>query len=134
MEKRRISRKARRSGFDEAFKRKIVQEYHQGGETLKAIGMRHGISRSTVAKWLNTEEQQRQQLLTLAAMEAENTGAADAGNTTGEAPDAGGLKALQQELRLAQIKLACLETLIDITERDLGIDIRKKAGTRSSAA
>lgn len=129
MEKRRISRKARRSVFDEAFKRKIVQEYHQGRETLKAIGMRHGISRSTVAKWLNTEEQQRQQLLTLAAMEAENTGAADAGKE----PDAGELKALQEELRLARIKLACLETLIDLTERDLGIDIRKKAGTRSSA-
>ena len=126
-------RKPRRAGFDEAFKRKVVQEYYQGRETLKAIAMRNGISRTAVAKWIDSDEQERQELLTLGAMEAENTGIAGAGGETGKEPDAGELKVLREELRLAKIKLACLETLIDISERDLGIDIRKKAGTRSSA-
>ncbi len=133
MEKRRISRKARRSVFDEVFKRKIVQEYQQGRETLKAIAMRNGINRSTVSNWLDSDARERAQLLTLGAMEAESTGSAESGKSAGEVPDASDLKAVQVELRVARIKLACLETLIDLTEKDLGIDIRKKAGTRSSA-
>jgi transposase-like protein len=133
MDKIRRSRIGRPSKFDEVFKRKVVLDYHHGRETLRAVALRYQVSRTTISTWIDAYEQERQQLLTLGVMEAENTGAADAGDHTGKAPDAGEFKALQEELRLARIKLACLETLIDITERDLGIDIRKKAGTRSSA-
>lgn len=133
MEKIRKASRGRRSAFSEAFKHKVILEYHNSRDTLEAVAQRHNIGRTTLVYWMKHYEQERQRLLTLGAMEAESTGAADAGNSTAKEPDAGELKVLQEELRLAKIKLACLETLIDITEQDLGIDIRKKAGTRSSA-
>lgn len=133
MEKIRRKNRGRRPRFDEVIKRKAVLEYHHGCETLEAVALRYEVSRKTISVWIGAYEQERQQLLTLGAMEAENTGSANPGADTGKEPDANELKVVQEELRLAMIKLACLETLIDIAERDLGIDIRKKAGTRSSA-
>ncbi len=133
MEKISRKKRGRRSRFDAAFKRKVVLEYHHGYDTLESVASRYEVSRKTISSWIGAYEQERQQLLTLGAMETENTGPASPGADTVNGPDASGLETMQEELRLAKIKLACLETLIDIAERDLGIDIRKKAGTRSSA-
>lgn len=97
------------------------------------MGSKYGVSHTTIHSWIVAYEKQQEQLVTLAAMEAENTGVTEPANDSSQAPSASEVKALQKELHLARVKLACLETLIDITERDLGIDIRKNAGTRSSA-
>lgn len=39
---------------------------------------------------------------------------------------------LEEELRLAKLKIICLETMIDVAEETLQIEIRKKAGTKPS--
>lgn len=39
-------------------------------------------------------------------------------------------KNLEQELANANLKIAALEIMIEIAEKDLGIDIRKKRGTK----
>lgn len=134
MEKIRKGRRGRPSKFDDAFRRKVVLEFHHGRETLDAIARRYEVGRTTIAFWISQYEQEQQRLLTLGSMGADNTGSTsvNADKEKNKAPAASELKALQEELHLAKVKLACLETLIDLTERDLGIDIRKKAGTRSS--
>ena len=40
------------------------------------------------------------------------------------------IKKLEEELRLEQFRTKALSTMIDIAERELKIDIRKKAGAR----
>jgi len=40
------------------------------------------------------------------------------------------IKNLEQELANANLKIAALEIMIEIAEKDLGIDIRKKRGTK----
>ena len=40
------------------------------------------------------------------------------------------VKKLEQELANANLKIAALEIMIEIAEKDLGIDIRKKRGTK----
>ena len=40
------------------------------------------------------------------------------------------VKELQKQLRDANLKIAALEIMIELTEKDLGIDIRKKGGTK----
>lgn len=40
------------------------------------------------------------------------------------------VKNLEQELANANLKIAALEIMIEIAEKDLGIDIRKKRGTK----
>jgi hypothetical protein len=38
--------------------------------------------------------------------------------------------ALKKALQEAQIKIICLETMIDIAEKELNVNIRKKSGTK----
>jgi len=42
------------------------------------------------------------------------------------------LKGLESELKAARMKIAGLETMIDQAEQSLGIEIRKKSGTKQS--
>jgi len=44
----------------------------------------------------------------------------------------GDLKALQQQLQEAQLKIAALETMIEIAEKQFKIEIRKKPGAKQS--
>lgn len=118
-----------KSKFDLSFKRKVVLEHHHGTGPLIATASKYGIDRTTLVTWIKWYEKDQASLVPLDAMD---TNKDDAAPDPQPVPD--DLKALQEELRLARVKLACLESLIDITERDLGIDIRKKAGTRSSEA
>lgn len=39
-------------------------------------------------------------------------------------------KELQKQLEEAKRKIICLETMMDIAEREIGVDIRKKSGTK----
>ncbi|GAA4740302.1 hypothetical protein [Flavisolibacter ginsenosidimutans] len=39
---------------------------------------------------------------------------------------------LQKQLEEAKRKIICLETMIDIAEREIGVNIRKKSGTKQS--
>ena len=41
-------------------------------------------------------------------------------------------KALRNELRKARLKIELLNSVIDISSKELGIDLRKKRGTRQS--
>ncbi|TWJ00658.1 hypothetical protein JN11_01914 [Mucilaginibacter frigoritolerans] len=43
-----------------------------------------------------------------------------------------GVDELQEELRMAMLKIELLETMIDIADEKLGANIRKKAGARQS--
>jgi TolA-binding protein len=42
------------------------------------------------------------------------------------------LKTLQQQLQEAQLKIAALETMIEIAEKQYKIEIRKKPGAKQS--
>ena len=49
-------------------------------------------------------------------------------NTSIEIP--GDEKLLRKALQEAQMKIICLETMIDIAEKELNVSIRKKSGTK----
>jgi hypothetical protein len=42
------------------------------------------------------------------------------------------VKQLKRQLELSQLKVEALETMIDIAEQELQIDIRKKSGAKQS--
>lgn len=46
--------------------------------------------------------------------------------------NAGDIKTLQKELEEARLKIAALNTLIDVAEEQLKINIRKKPGAKQS--
>ena len=54
-------------------------------------------------------------------------------NNTGQvsrSAKSSGENELQKKLEEARRKIICLETMIDIAEREIGVDIRKKSGTK----
>ena len=113
--------------YEASFKRKVVEELLSGTITRSELKRKYQISFSALRLWLAQYERDQQQLLTLSSMNQEDKASEEQGGS-----QAAQIKALQEELRLAKIKLVCLETLIDVAEETLHIEIRKKPGTKAS--
>ena len=52
--------------------------------------------------------------------------------TAGDKTPSNDVKALQEQLAYANLKIAALNTLIDVAEEQLKINIRKKPGAKQS--
>jgi transposase-like protein len=114
------------SHYEASFKRKVVEDLLSGTITKAELRRKYQISGPSIERWLSAYQANEQQLLTLSSMNQEDK----ASEAKDQSPSAQ-IQALAEELRLAKIKLACLETLIDVAEETLHIDIRKKPGTKS---
>jgi len=130
MEKKiKKSKRGRPSKYEASFKRKIIQELYSGSITRSELCRKYQLgSNSTVLsfeKWY--DDDQKQMLSSVPMILEEDVEGADKGQQP--ASSKGGL---EQELRLAKLKIICLETLIDVAEESLHIEIRKKAGTKPS--
>jgi len=91
----------------------IVREYRRGGVSLRFLSDKYGISLSTLHRWVKAH-----------AEEAE----VDKPARVNGAPAA--VRKLQRKLEVAQLEAKIYRTMIDIAERDLGIQIRKKRGAK----
>jgi transposase-like protein len=116
----------RQRKYESSFKRKVISELLSGSITWSGLLRKYELSGSSLSRWQQWYKQDQQSLLSSQAM-SENNPAKD--QDSGQPSD---IEMLREELRLAKLKLTCLETLIDVTEQELGIDIRKNAGTKSS--
>ena len=115
--------------YEFSLKRKIVQELYSGISTRTELCKKYNISGiSTILGFEKWYEEEQKQLLPSTQMipdkEPEGTPIAQQ-----QPQDKGGL---DEELRLAKLKIICLETMIDLAEKTLQIDIRKKSGTKPS--
>ena len=127
MEKIKRGKAGGRFKFEWSFKRMVMAELCSGSITKAELQRKYSISAGSVERWLRWYQQEQAGLLPSSLMN--ETTQEQQGTPEPEAD----IVALQEELRLTKLKLTCLETMIDMTEQELGIDIRKNAGTRSSA-
>jgi len=97
-------------------KRQAVREIEMGLITRQQVADKLNVSRSNVAYW------QRKYSSDIGSMKN-----IDKHNPT---PDNG--KNSDKELEYAKLKIAALETMIDIAEEQFKIQIRKKPGTKQS--
>ena len=100
----------------------LLKEYLVGETSVRKLAKRYGMSVTTVQRRL------------VAAKKDNSTKPAA---TTQKLAKPGrempvDVKALQEELYNAQLKISLLEAMIDISDEQYGTDIRKKAGTRQS--
>ena len=111
---------------DPDFKRKVAIEYLEGNKTTRQIAQKYGtVDFTQVAAWaraLKKELKLRDKPTFQKPMANHIT------NTTSNTE----CQELLRRLELASLKVASLETLIDIAEEQLGISIRKKYGTKQS--
>ena len=107
-----------------SFKRQVIIDYLQSGDSCRSVGEKYGISGGRVVEWtklygpsidhkkpskfssMTSEEQQQYEKL-----REEN-------------------EALKKQLEFAQMQAKAFEILIDLAKDELGIDIRKNSGAK----
>ena len=106
-----------------AFKRKVAGAYFNGDHSYGQLSVQYGVRRDTLCRWVKqfygelritepippdmTEAEQQE----LEALKKQN-------------------EELKKKLEYADMKATALEILIDVAEKQLGIDIKKKPGTK----
>lgn len=121
--------KKQRARVSMASKRTAVRAVSSGRMTVNEAMSAYNIgSSSTIKRWLSLyKEEKKQDIASSNLMEVSKKK-----STATEGADKQHIKALQQQLADAHLKVAALNTLIDVAEEQLKINIRKKPGARQS--
>ena len=106
-----------------AFKMRVAREYVEGDHSYGQLSVKYGIGKPTIHRWVHqfygelsvtepippdmTEAEQKE----LEALKKQN-------------------EELKKKLEYADLRATALEILIDVAEKQLGIDIKKKPGTK----
>jgi transposase-like protein len=117
-------RTGKRSPYSDSFRRMVVEEVLSGSIYIAGAAKKYGIAhRSTVSSWIkwyhNNSDIELSKLSPVAEQEADKS-----------IVESEQLEKLKAELEFARLKIIGLETLIDVAEEQLNIDIRKKPGTK----
>jgi transposase-like protein len=103
----------------------IVAEYLAGDVSYRELEDRYGVSRSTMNRWVKEFESGKGPERTAIKRAVAGTAAVRKTLPTD-------VRKLQRELEEARLHNKLLETMIDIAEEQMGVQIRKKAGARRS--
>ena len=117
--------------YSEEFKWQVVQEVLQGKLTKTEAKIKYGIKgKSAILQWMRKfqgdsilSEKERVILLPMKELTAEQQRIQELEKE---------LEKLRKQLEYAEIKAETFEKVIEIAERELKIDIRKKSGTKRS--
>ena len=113
-----------RKKYDEDFKRSIVRQIGFGNITLKEAIEKYDIAggSSTIKYWITKYSSDITPLSQIKSMsESENKDLAETQKQK---------KELEKALEQANLKILGLETMIDVAEKELKIEIRKKSGSK----
>ena len=107
-------------------KRSVCRSIREGKMTVRQAAGSYRVGITTVYDWLKMEKAD------LVATNTTDLLKKKAKNAPGSAPPPAEVKALQEQLAYANLKIAALNTLIDVAEEQLKINIRKKPGAKQS--
>jgi hypothetical protein len=93
------------------------------------MGRKYNLGNSTITRWEQWYKEDQEQLLPSTAMKSSDK---EPEITVADLSAPQRNESLEEELRQAKLKIICLETMIDVAEQTLQIEIRKKPGTKSS--
>lgn len=110
----------RRSRHPKELKLRIVKEVVTGTFTIKQAALHYNLSKTSIEGWCSKYSCQISDLTEpMAKKQAKES-----------TPESDHVRQLQRALEDANLKIIGLETMINIAEKDLKIDIRKKSGTK----
>lgn len=114
----------KKSPFTDSFRRMVVEEVLSGKIFIAAAAKKYGVPhRSTVSSWIKWYKKNNDIVVPILSPVSEQKN-----NKSAEELDR--IKELETALELAKLKIIGLETLIDVAEEQLNIEIRKKPGTK----
>ena len=99
----------------------IIAEYLLGETSYRKLAASHGVDHTTIRYWVL-------KLQGIEVKKAKSKAVKDQDIPQEELPT--DVKQLQEELRKARLHNKLLNTMIDIAEEQLKIEIRKKSGTK----
>jgi transposase len=108
-------------------KRTVVRAVEAGRLSVREAQIAYNIKGAdTIRKWIRDQKRENAELTgsNRASMDKKPSNNKSSASTPAE------VKALQQALREAELKIAALNTLIDVAEEQLKINIRKKPGAK----
>jgi transposase len=111
-------------------KRSAANAVQSGRLSMREALLTYGVkTEQTIRRWIEQIEQENADLV------AQNKGPMDKDRSASKASieNNADVKALQKALEEAQLKVAALNTLIDVAEEQLKINIRKKPGAKQSS-
>jgi len=110
---------------EDSLKKHIVARYLTGSVSYRKLQAEYGFNISTIHSWVQQHHYGMSKPVIKKVLKAQPGAAIEEVMPTD-------VKALQAELRKARLHNKVLSAVIDIAEEELGVDIRKKYGTRQS--
>lgn len=107
--------------MDSAMLKRLIRD-RQKGLSYRTLVDKYGVPLSTVHRMIMSKEKP---ILQGSSFKVPAVKPSEA-----ELPD--DVAALKEALRKARLKIELLDNVIDIASKELGVDIRKKSGTRRS--
>ena len=108
--------------YDPAFKIAIATEYLNGDLGYGRLGDKYGLSATAVCSIVKWYRKHYGQQVDPEALPASPQSEKDSQE----------IRELKKRLELAELKAVGLEMMIEIARKELGVDIRKKAGAKQS--
>ena len=117
-------------------KTQIIQEYLTQGCGFRKLAAKYGISRTTICKWVlihqgihNLPATEKQDKYSNSSMNSSPNKSTSPNEETALQQK---IAALEKQLQWEKLRGDALDTMINIAEKQLDIQIRKKPGTQQS--
>lgn len=118
----------RRTFYSEEFRKKVLDVYYGGEESVAQISERFDVNIETVRSWVFRANSERDKM---SKLDETNNLTMKKGKTSSDHLEKR-IQALEKELEDERMRSICLDKMIDIAEQELKIDIRKKSGAKQS--
>ena len=116
-------------------KTQIIQEYLTQGMGFRKLAEKYGISRTTICKWVlvhqgihNLPPTEKQEKYSISSMNSSPKKSSSQDQSVEELQQK--IAALEKQLEWEKLRSEALDTMINIAEKDLNIQIRKKPGAQ----
>lgn len=106
--------------MDEKLAKLILEDRNVGDLSYRTLASKYGISRTQIHRMVMSKQKKQKKPAVIKAEVVEELALPD------------DIKLLKEELRKARLKIELQDLMIDISSKELGIDLRKKHGTRPS--
>jgi transposase len=111
--------------YDFGLMRKVVFEYHNGEESISAICRRYNITDGCLYSWCKRYKSGQAPFDNVSLVDMPKKPLTEQEEELRRQNEE-----LRKKLELANLKIAGLETMIDLAGEEMGVDIRKKPGTK----
>jgi hypothetical protein len=110
--------------MDKKTKARIIYDHEINELSYRSLGKKYGIVHTTIYNMINSRGKHQEK--------AKETEPVETSGSVEEAALPEDIKTLKEALRKAHLKIELQDLMIDISSKELGIDLRKKHGTRQS--